>query len=302
MSTLPTTPPTPPPASDGSLPGSPAGLEPTPLGDRFWNHGFTGLAVFVGWASVGLVVLIVLGIIWQAWPVLHRLGLGFLTGTTWSASREQFGLLPEIWGTVYSALLALLLGTTLGLAVAIFLTEDFLPPRIEMVLKNLVELLAAIPSVVYGLWGIFVVIPAIRPSCNWSARAPGLDPLFGTRLSSPGLLPAALVLAIMVLPTVTALSRDALPAVPQKLREAAVGLGATRWETILDVILPTAATRHLRSGDHRLRPGPGRNDGPGHAGGQSAPADLVAVLAGRHPGGPAGQQVPRGRPRRGGRR
>src|ERR1700752_3042732 len=116
-----------------------------------------------------------------------------------------------------------------------------LPDRLESVLKNLIELLAAVPSVVYGLWGIFVVIPIIRPYCNWLHEQFGWFPLFSTTLSGPGILPAVFVLSIMILPTITAISRDALVAVPPKLRMAAYGLGATRWETVLAVILPTAA-------------------------------------------------------------
>jgi phosphate transport system permease protein len=112
---------------------------------------------------------------------------------------------------------------------------------LENLLKNLVELLAAIPSVVYGLWGLFVVIPMIRPMCNWLHLKLGWIPLFATDLSGPGVLPAVLVLAIMILPTITAISRDALVSVPPKLRMAAYGLGATQWETILAVLLPTAS-------------------------------------------------------------
>jgi phosphate transport system permease protein len=104
----------------------------------------------------------------------------------------------------------------------------------------LIELLAAIPSVVYGLWGLFVVIPLIRPACNWLHLKLGWLPFFSTDLSGPGVLPAVIVLAIMILPTITAISRHALVAVPPKLRMAAYGLGATRWEAILAVILPTA--------------------------------------------------------------
>src|SRR5262249_36720421 len=164
-----------------------------------------------------------------------------LVSKSWDASKEEFGLKPEIWGTLYSSILGVGIGSVFGLAVAIFLTEDFVPPRWALFFKNVVELLAAIPSVVYGLWGIFVVIPAIRPATSWLHDHLGWIPIFGTRLTGPGLLPAALVLAIMVLPTVAAISRDALIAVPPKLREAAFGLGATRWESILAVILPTAA-------------------------------------------------------------
>jgi phosphate transport system permease protein len=142
---------------------------------------------------------------------------------------------------LYSSILGVAIGSLFGITVAIFITQDFLPPRLEIVIKNVVELLAAIPSVVYGLWGIFMVIPAIRPICNWFNDNFSAVPLFNTRLAGPGMLPAALVLAIMVLPTVTAISRDAIVAVPPKLREAAFGLGATRWETILAVILPTAS-------------------------------------------------------------
>jgi phosphate transport system permease protein len=116
-----------------------------------------------------------------------------------------------------------------------------LPDRLELLLKNLIELLAAVPSVVYGLWGLFVIIPMIRPACNWLHQQFGWFPLFSTTLSGPGVLPAVLVLSIMILPTITAISRDALVAVPPKLRMAAYGLGATRWETILGVLLPTAS-------------------------------------------------------------
>ena len=169
---------------------------------------------------------------------------------------------PEIWGTLYTSWLALIIGTAFGVAAAIFLNEGFLaqsvfrilkvlglefhplfgklPDQIQGLLKNLIELLAAIPSVVYGLWGLFVVIPAIRPMCNWLNLKLGWIP-FGTTLTGPGLLPAVIVLSIMVLPTITAISRDALASVPSKLRMAAYGMGATRWETILAVILPTAA-------------------------------------------------------------
>jgi phosphate transport system permease protein len=111
-----------------------------------------------------------------------------------------------------------------------------------VVVKTIVELLAAIPSVVYGLWGLFVVIPTIRPAADWLHAHLGWVPLFSTTLSGPGMLPAALVLTIMILPTISAISRDALNAVPYRLKEAAFGMGATRWEAILRVIVPTAST------------------------------------------------------------
>jgi phosphate transport system permease protein len=164
---------------------------------------------------------------------------------------------------MYTSVLALVIGTAFGVAAAVFLSEGYLggfvfsllkifhvefhdfwgklPERMEQVLKNLIELLAAIPSVVYGLWGLYVIIPLIRPACNWLHMKMGWFAPFGTDLSGPGVLPAVIVLSIMILPTITAISRDALVAVPPKLRMAAYGLGATPWETILAVILPTAA-------------------------------------------------------------
>ena len=219
-------------------------------------HGFA-------WLSVLLVVFIVLKIAVAAAPALRQQGLGFLTGTTWDPNTGQFGILPEIWGTLYTSCLALMVGTAFGVAAAVFLSEGFLaqfvfqilkvfglefhpffgklPDQVQVFLKNLIELLAAIPSVVYGLWGLFVVIPFLRPMCNWLNLKLGWVPFFGTTLTGPGVLPAVIVLSIMILPTITAISRDALVSVPPKLRMAAYGMGATRWETILAVILPTAA-------------------------------------------------------------
>jgi phosphate transport system permease protein len=215
---------------------------PPSMWDVFLDRSFRALT----WAFAWLTIVLMLYLLWEiggkAAPAVQKYGLEFLTSTTWDVSKGQFGILPEIWGTLYSSFLALVLGGFFGVAIAIFLTQDFLPPRIATVFKNIVELLAAIPSVVYGLWGIFVLIPAIRPVADWVHMQFGWLPFFRTSLSGPGLLPAALVLTIMILPTVSAISRDALGTVPPRLKEAALGLGATRWEAILRVILPTAST------------------------------------------------------------
>lgn len=241
-----------------------AGLAQPPSSlQRFADRGFRGLCQGLAWLSALLVAYIVIEIAVKALPAIRAHGSDFLTGTTWDANAETFSILPEIWGTLYSSVLALGIGGFFGLAVAIFLSEGFLaegihkllkrlqlahlpfwstlPERTEQVLRNLIELLAAIPSVVYGLWGIFVVIPALRPPAAWMFEHFESWSLFSTPLSGPGMLPAVVVLSIMLLPTITALSRDALVAVPAKLRMAAYGMGATRWETILAVNLPTAA-------------------------------------------------------------
>lgn len=208
--------------------------------DYSFDRGFRGLAVAGAWLILILLALILWEIGGKAIPGISEHGLGFLTSSTWDVKEGQFGILPAIWGTLYSSLLALLIGGVFGVMMAIFLTQDFLPPQLAQVFRTIVELLAAIPSVVYGLWGIFVVIPAIRPLADWLHETFGAIPFFGTSLSGPGLLPAALVLAIMILPTVAAVSQDALRLVPYKVKEAAYGMGATRWEAILRVLLPAA--------------------------------------------------------------
>jgi phosphate transport system permease protein len=237
--------------------------QPPTRSQRIADSVFHGLYRGFAWLVVLLVSFIVLRIAMVAAPAVREYGLGFLSGRTWDPNQGRFGILPEIWGTLFTSLLALIMGTLFGVAAAVFLSEGYLgkfvfgvlnllgihlhpfwsrlPDQLENLLKNLIELLAAIPSVVYGLWGLFVVIPLIRPACNWLHLKMGWMPLFGTDLSGPGVLPAVIVLSIMILPTITAISRDALVSVPPKLRMAAYGLGATRWETILAVILPTAA-------------------------------------------------------------
>ena len=236
--------------------------ETLPARERVTNSLFRGLSTAFAWLTILLVFYIVVVIAVEAAPAIRRDGLDFLTGKIWDRNQDLYGIRAHMWGTLYTSILALIFGTIFGLAVAIFLSEGLLssavfnvlklfgvqfhrvwgklPEGIENVLKNLVQLLAAIPSVVYGLWGIYMVIPLIRPWCNWIHSGLSWMPFFSTDLSGPGVLPASLVLAIMILPTIAAISQDALMAVPFRLREASYGLGATRWETILAVTLPTA--------------------------------------------------------------
>jgi phosphate transport system permease protein len=195
--------------------------------------------VFAGLTTL-VVALIVLLIAKQAMPAILKYGPNFVVSRRWDAGKGQFGILPEIFGTLLSSTIGVALAAVFGIAVAVFLTEEFIPRWLQSVLKNVITLLAAIPSVVYGLWGIFVVIPAIRPMCNWLHGHLGWIPLFSTPLLSVGLMPASVVLAVMILPTVTAISRDSIAAVDPLLREAALGMGATRWEAILGVTLPTS--------------------------------------------------------------
>lgn len=210
-----------------------------------WQRGadvaFKAAAHVFGAAVVLLLAAIVFEVMRYAGPAVADYGLGFVTSSVWDANRATFGILPEIAGTLYTSFIALVVAAFLGITVALVLSQGFVKRRWELVMKNIIELLAAIPSVVYGLWGIFVLIPLLRAPSAWLNEHFGFLPFFSTRLSGPGILPASIVLAIMILPTVTAISREAMAAVPPRLAAAAYGLGATRWEVIFRVTLPTAS-------------------------------------------------------------
>ena len=196
-------------------------------------------------AAVATLGLIIYEIVSGAWPAIQKFGLGFLTSSSWVPNRENFGVFPFIIGTAVSSLIAILFALPLGLAIAIFLSENFLPLPVRQTVRFVVEMLAAIPSVVYGLWGIFVVIPIVKMFGDWAVSAfqgiPVLQTIFAPPAYGNSMLTASIVLALMILPTLTAISRNSLTAVPKTLREGAYALGATRWEAILGVILPTAA-------------------------------------------------------------
>ncbi len=196
-------------------------------------------------AAVATLGLIIYEIVFGAWPAIQKFGLGFLASSSWVPNREVFGVLPFIVGTAASSLIAILFAFPLGLAIAIFLSENFLPLPARQAVRFVVEMLAAIPSVVYGLWGIFVVIPLVKIFGAWAVSVfhgvPVLETLFAPPAYGNSMLTASIVLALMILPTLTAISRNSLTAVPKTLREGAYALGATRWEAILGVILPTAA-------------------------------------------------------------
>jgi phosphate transport system permease protein len=145
-----------------------------------------------------------------------------------------------IYGTIVSSLIALLLAVPLGIGTAVFLSEDFLPLSVRTPMIFMVELLAAIPSVVYGLWGIFVLAPFLTPAFEWLHNSFGWLPLFSTPATNRSILLAGVVLTIMILPIITAISRDSLASLPPDLRQASLGLGATRWETLFRVLIPAA--------------------------------------------------------------
>jgi phosphate transport system permease protein len=215
-----------------------ARLESAGVGDRVYKIVITTFAACVPL----LLVLIALEVGTAAWPALRQFGFSFLTSSTWDPVNGTFGAAPALYGTLVSSILALVIATPLAIGVAIYLSE-FAPAWLRQPVSFLVDLLAAVPSVVYGLWGIFVLIPLLRdhvvPFLKDTLHL-GNTPLFSGPSYGPSMLAAGIILAIMVLPYISAVSREVLLSVPRAQREAALALGATRWETIWGAVLPYA--------------------------------------------------------------
>jgi phosphate transport system permease protein len=171
---------------------------------------------------------------------MAKFGFDFVTGSTWDPVAEQFGAFPLIFGTLVSSLLALLIAVPLSLGVAVYITE-FAPKALRQPVAFVIELLAAIPSVVYGLWGIFVLIPFLRKFIFPFLRDHlGFLPFFQGPIYGPSMLAASIILAIMIMPFIMSVSREVLLAVPNSQREASLALGATRWEAVTSAIVPYA--------------------------------------------------------------
>jgi phosphate transport system permease protein len=183
-----------------------------------------------------LVFMMAYEMIKASMPAIEKFGLGFVTGKEWDPVLDNYGALPYIFGTLFSSLIALLIALPLSVGVAIFLSE-IAPRWLEQPLSLLVEMLAAIPSIVYGLFGIFVLIPFLRTDVEpFLGDKLGFLPLFQGPPYGFGMLAAALILSIMILPIITSISRDVMRSIPASQREAAFALGATKWETIKIVL------------------------------------------------------------------
>jgi phosphate ABC transporter permease protein PstC len=201
----------------------------------------------VQWALAGLAAFILVLIAFffvrllvDAWPAFQHEGLlDFVFGNDWVPSQNQFGALPLLFGTLVTSAIALLIGVPVAIATALYITE-LAPARVRRPLTVLVELLAAVPSVVYGLWGIFFLAPKLLPAEKWFNSTFSFLPFVGGPVSIPNYFVAGLILAIMILPIVSAISREVLATVPKDHREAALALGATRWEAIRMAVLPYA--------------------------------------------------------------
>jgi phosphate transport system permease protein len=207
------------------------------------DRGFT-------WLVKGFALCTVLLLFWMVWiilsaafPAIQAFGLGFFLSQTWDVNGLIFGALPYIYGTFATSIIALVNGVPVAIAIALVTSETFLPGWMRSPLAAMVEIVAAIPSVIIGLWGFFILIPFLDPVQLWMFKVLSWMPLFGTEPigGQGGIFVAGVILAIMILPTIATISRDVLTALPAELRSASRALGATHWETLFRVVLPTAA-------------------------------------------------------------
>lgn len=202
------------------------------LGDRVYLGVLSLSALILFLLIVGIAATLA----WQSRLSIQATGFKFVTGSVWDDAAGTYGIWPFLFGTLYSSLIALLLAVPVSLGAAIFLAE-LCPKWLRTPITFLIELLAAIPSVVYGLWGIFLLIPFLRDRLM-TPLADKHIPLLQGAGYGPSMLAAGVILAIMILPFITAVSRDILQAIPKAQREASYGLGGTKWETISRVVLP----------------------------------------------------------------
>ena len=210
------------------------------LDDSIFRHSTRTAAIGVLLLLTGVMVSLILGSI----PAIKAFGFGFLLSQTWNPVTEIFGALPAIYGTILTSFIAMLIAVPVGLMIAFFLTE-LCPPILRRPIGIAIELLAGIPSIIYGIWGLFVFAPFLQQTLqpfliNTLGALPGIGPVFGGPPYGIGLLTSGLILAIMVLPFVTAITRDVFEAVPGVLKEAAYGVGCTTWEVVRNVVLPYA--------------------------------------------------------------
>jgi len=213
-----------------------------PLADQV----FGWLAKSAALLTMGLLAAILLSLAISAWPAIHKYGLSFLTSTVWDPVQEDFGGLVMIYGTVATSLIALLIAVPVSFGIALFLTE-LSPAWLKRPLGTAIELLAAVPSIVYGMWGLLVFGPVLATYVQIPLqRAFDGVPYLGAFVSGPpvgiGILSAGIILAIMIIPFISAVMRDVFEVTPPLLKESAYGLGATTWEVVSRVVLPYTKT------------------------------------------------------------
>jgi phosphate transport system permease protein len=210
------------------------------LGDTVFRHLTRGAAITVLLLLSGVIISLIDGSI----PAIKTFGFGFLVSQRWNPVTDNFGALPAIYGTIVTSFIAMLIAVPVGLMIAFFLTE-LCPKWLRRPIGIAIELLAGIPSIIYGIWGLFIFAPFLQATLqpfliNTLGNVPGIGSLFAGPPYGIGMLTSGLILAIMVLPFVTSITRDVFEAVPGVLKEAAYGLGCTTWEVVRNVVLPYA--------------------------------------------------------------
>lgn len=238
-------------SSSSSVPQSVRAMTQPPPAKRARSGPWADL-VF-GWLAKGaalltlaMLIAILASLTISAWPAIHKYGLGFLTSTTWDPVKEEFGGLVMIYGTLATSLIALLIAVPVSFGIALFLTE-LSPAWLKRPLGTAIELLAAVPSIVYGMWGLLVFGPVLATYVQQPMQAAfeGV-PFLGAFVSGPpvgiGILSAGIILAIMIIPFIAAVMRDVFEVTPPLLKESAYGLGATTWEVVSKVVLPYTKT------------------------------------------------------------
>jgi phosphate transport system permease protein len=206
--------------------------------DRIFYGMTLASAIFVVVMLLGVMASLIIG----AWPALSKFGLGFIWTERWSPVKEIFGALTPIYGTVVTSIIAMIIGIPVSFGIAIFLTE-ICPQRLRRPIGTAIELLAGIPSIIYGLWGFFFLAPFLQTTIqpfliNTIGNVPVIGLLFGGAPYGIGLLTAGIILAIMVLPFITSITRDVFQTVPVLLRESSYGMGMTTWEVVRHIVIP----------------------------------------------------------------
>jgi len=221
-----------------NFPSAPKMTRSGPIADRIFGLLAKAAALF----TLGMLIAILASLTISAWPAIDKYGLGFLTRTTWDPVQEEFGGLVMIYGTLMTSLIALIIAVPVSFGIALFLTE-LAPAWLKRPLGTAIELLAAIPSIVYGMWGLLVFSPVLssyvqQPLQTLFAGVPYLGALFSGPPVGIGILSAGIILAIMIIPFIAAVMRDVFDVTPTLLKESAYGLGATTWEVVWSVVLP----------------------------------------------------------------
>ncbi len=219
-----------------------AGAEAKGRAQRTQDNLFRGTTLFFALAVLALLGGVIISLAIGAWPALSTFGLGFVVTEVWNPVTDKFGALAPIYGTIVTSLIAMLIGVPVSFGIAVFITE-LCPPVLKRPLGIAIELLAGIPSIIYGIWGLFVLAPFLQQTIQpFLINTLGHAPLIGRLFAGPpygiGILTASIILAVMVLPFITSITRDVFETVPHMLKESAYGLGATTTEVVWKVVLP----------------------------------------------------------------